>query len=326
MAIIQNWLPPSRENWDALCWVWQFFPLVRENDVQVPTRVDMLTPEGNRSRQYNGSSIGIRKGRHQSNRDSTYLARLDGRRWNQQASSRYSTSCIHYLRNWGFTSCPGAIGLWLRASYVSPRMLATRAPSQQAPQVIHYIYRAVVAPLFLNPSMSPIHPLVWVCAIAFQMFNAISIGGWLAGHGPTTVGEWAGRYLYMEIGLVMWAWGLLGNIFHDDDLREIRRAADRKQRKEAEKLGKPVGSVDKIYMLPKNGLFQYALHAHYFCEWIEWAGFWMVGGWNCHPARAFLINEIATMTPRALQGKRWYEKKFGKDKVGNRKAVIPGVL
>ena len=77
--------------------------------------------------------------------------------------------------------------------------------------------------------MSPIHPLVWICAIGFQMFNALSIGGWLAGHGPTTAGDWAGRYLSMEIGLVIWAWGLLGNIFHDDDLREIRRAADRKQ-------------------------------------------------------------------------------------------------
>lgn len=29
MAIVQDWLPPSRENWEALCYVWQFFPLVR---------------------------------------------------------------------------------------------------------------------------------------------------------------------------------------------------------------------------------------------------------------------------------------------------------
>jgi 3-oxo-5-alpha-steroid 4-dehydrogenase 1 len=163
-------------------------------------------------------------------------------------------------------------------------------------------------------------------AFTFQMFNAISIGGWLAGHGPTTVYDWSGRYWSMEIGLVIWAWGLLGNMFHDDDLREIRRSAARKQQKEAEKQGKPASSIDKIYMLPKNGLFRWVLHAHYLCEWIEWAGFWMVGGWNCRPARSFLLNEIATMLPRALQGKRWYEQKFGKDKVGNRKAVIPGLI
>ena len=184
----------------------------------------------------------------------------------------------------------------------------------------------MIAPLFLNPSMSPIHILVWFLAFLFQIFNAISIGGWLAGYGPTTANDWAGRFWVIQIGLMVWLGGLLGNIFHDDELREIRRAADRKQRREAEKQGKPPGSVDKVYMLPKNGLFKYVLFPHYLCEWIEWAGFWMVGGWSCHPARAFLFNEISTMLPRALQGKRWYEKKFGKDKVGSRKAVIPGLV
>jgi hypothetical protein len=28
MAIVQNWLPPSRENWELITWLWQFFPLV----------------------------------------------------------------------------------------------------------------------------------------------------------------------------------------------------------------------------------------------------------------------------------------------------------
>jgi 3-oxo-5-alpha-steroid 4-dehydrogenase 1 len=174
--------------------------------------------------------------------------------------------------------------------------------------------------------MSPISPLVWFLAFLFQTVNATSIGGWLAGYGPTSAYDWAGRFWVMEIGLVIWAWGLLGNMFHDDDLREIRRAADRKQKKEAERTGVKPEGVDKVYMLPKNGLFQYVLYAHFFCEWIEWAGFWMVGGWNCHPARSFLFNEMATMIPRALQGKRWYVKKFGQDKVGNRKAVIPGLI
>lgn len=192
--------------------------------------------------------------------------------------------------------------------------------------VVHYLYRALLAPLVLNPSMAPIHVLVWLMALGFQLFNAVSIGGWLAGYGPTTVNDWAGRYWSMEIGLIMWTWGLLGNIFHDDELREIRRAADRKQRAKAAELGEKPQNVDKVYMIPKNGLFQYILYPHYLCEWIEWAGFWMVGGWNCHPAKAFLLNEISTMLPRALQGKRWYVTKFGKEEVGNKKAIIPGVL
>ncbi|KAF2127058.1 hypothetical protein P153DRAFT_368408 [Dothidotthia symphoricarpi CBS 119687] len=193
-------------------------------------------------------------------------------------------------------------------------------------QVIHYLYRAVLAPLYLNPSMSPIHPLVWTMAFAFQIFNAVSIGGYLAGYGPTTSSHWAGRSGTIFAGLLVWCAGLAGNIYHDDVLREIRRAADRKQRKVAAEQGRPVESVDKVYVVPERGLFKYVLHAHYLCEWIEWAGWWMMGGWKCAPARAFLVNEVTTMLPRALQGRRWYVRRFGGEAVAGRKAVLPGLL
>ena len=191
---------------------------------------------------------------------------------------------------------------------------------------LHYIYRAVLSPLVLNPSMSPIHPLVFVCAFGWQVMNGFSIGGWLGGYGPRTVWDWQDRSREIMIGMVIWGWALLGNMFHDDDLREIRRAAARRQKEQAEKEKKPQDGIEKLYMMPKNGLFHYILFPHYLCEWIEWGGFWLVGGLNCVPARSFLVNEIATMLPRALAGKRWYIEKFGKERVGNRKAVIPGLL
>jgi 3-oxo-5-alpha-steroid 4-dehydrogenase 1 len=174
--------------------------------------------------------------------------------------------------------------------------------------------------------MSPIHPLVFISALAWNLTNALCLSGWLAGYGPTTVHDWAGRLYWIQGGLVVWGWALLGNIFHDDDLREIRRSALRRQKEQAKKDNKPIEGVNKLYMMPKNGLFHYVLFPHYLCEWIEWAGFWMIGGWECTPARSFLFNEISTMLPRALQGRRWYVQKFGKDRVGNRKAVIPGLI
>lgn len=193
--------------------------------------------------------------------------------------------------------------------------------------VTHYIYRAWLSPLVLNPSMSPIHLFVAMGAFTFNTFNALSIGGWLAGYGPTTVHDWAGRLYEIEIGLVLWGWSFMGNIFHDDDLREIRRAAARRQKEAAEKAGKTsTEGVDKLYMLPKNGLFHYILYPHYFCEWLEWGAFWLIGGWACVPARTFLVNEISTMLPRAVQGRRWYIEKFGAERVGTRKAVIPGLI
>lgn len=190
---------------------------------------------------------------------------------------------------------------------------------------IHYFYRAILCPL-LNPTMSPIHLFVFLGACCFNITNGLSIGGWLAGYGPTTVYDWAGRLYMIEIGLVIWGWSFLGNIFHDDDLREIRRSALRRQKAQAEKENKPIEGVNKLYVMPKNGLFHYILFPHYFCEWFEWAGFWMIGGLNCVPARNFLINEISTMLPRAVQGRRWYIQKFGEKEVGNRKAVIPGLI
>lgn len=49
------------------------------------------------------------------------------------------------------------------------------------------------------------------------------------------------------------------------------------------------------------------------------------GGVNFVPAALFVVNEIATMLPRALQGRRWYEERFGVE-YPRKHAVIPGVI
>ncbi|KAI5805283.1 hypothetical protein DFH27DRAFT_366024 [Peziza echinospora] len=61
----------------------------------------------------------------------------------------------------------------------------------------------------------------------------------------------------------------------------------------------------------------------YFCEWIEWTGFAIAAGSNCTPAILFVVNEISTMLPRAMAGKRWYKKTFGAQLPADRKAAIP---
>ena len=185
--------------------------------------------------------------------------------------------------------------------------------------------------------MSPMHIVVWLMAINFNIINGCAIGGWLAGYGPTTHLYWADRLGYVYFGMLLWAFGLIGNIFHDDDLREIRRSAKTAEMREMRESHKNHNGqnrpqkakrqdISTMYMIPKNGLFQLVLHAHYFCEWIEWVGFWIVGGSYFIPGRIFVTNLIATMLPRALQGQRWYIANFGKDAVGQRKAVIPGLL
>lgn len=173
--------------------------------------------------------------------------------------------------------------------------------------------------------MSPMHPVIALSMLIFQLFNATCIGGWLASYGPLTSKDWEGRAEWVEIGLVIFGIGFLAGLYHDDELREIRRAAARSQARDSIKEGKKPGdkSVAKVYMVPQNGLFRLVLYPHYLVEWIEWTGFWMIGGLGCVPARCFLLNEVAAMLPRAVNGKQWYIERFGKERIGNRKAVIP---
>ena len=194
-------------------------------------------------------------------------------------------------------------------------------------QTIHYIYRSILSPIFLAPSVSPMHVSVAASAVVFNLVNGASLGGWLGGYGPITNEYWSSRMILVQLGLGLWIAGFAGNIYHDDELRALRRKSAREQAAKAEKEGdKQKTSVKKIYKIPQAGLFQYILYPHYFCEWFEWAGYWMIGGPSCVPAKSFLLNEIGTMLPQAVLGKKWYIEKFGKEKIGDRKAIIPCIL
>ncbi|CAF9913275.1 MAG: hypothetical protein ALECFALPRED_008737 [Alectoria fallacina] len=309
MAIIPTWCPPSREHWELITFLWQFFPILTlyqwffkyypmgktstVSTFNIPGKIGWATMEapGFITLLYLMYSLPKQEG----------IESLPLTNWTM-AALFVSTSSLLSMVNFAYCFCIF--------------------------KTIHYVYRALISPLFLNPSMSPIHISVWASALSFQLINATCIGGWLGGYGPTTQDEWVGAAMRLELGLMLFGIGLLGNMYHDDELREIRRAAARNQerkRKDRGEKGDGKG-VEKVYMVPQNGLFGLVLFPHYLCEWVEWGGFWMVGGMACVPARTFLINEVATMLPRALGGKQWYVERFGKEKIGSRKAVIPGII
>lgn len=180
--------------------------------------------------------------------------------------------------------------------------------------------------------MSPIHIGVWSLAVSFQIFNATCLGSWLAAYGPVTDAAWASQSSLPQFaaGILIFYLGLASNFFHDEELREIRRKEQRRQERirqgqNQQQKGGEEGTINKHYRIPEAGLFRYMLYPHYFCEWIEWFGFWMAAGWSCAPARAFLVNELFAMFPRAVRGKKWYVEQFGEDKVGKKWAAIPGV-
>lgn len=194
--------------------------------------------------------------------------------------------------------------------------------------VIHYTYRAIIFPL-IQPSMSPIHILVALMAVGFQVLNGTCIGAWLAAYGPVTAEAWAEQSSTGQFvaGIAIFYIGLASNFFHDEELREIRRTEKRRQERIlGERAGGKTVSVEKHYQVPQAGLFRYVLYAHYLCEWLEWTGFLMAAGWGCAPAWAFLTNEVCAMLPRAVKGKKWYIERFGEDKIRNKWAVLPGIV
>ncbi|KAA8903173.1 3-oxo-5-alpha-steroid 4-dehydrogenase-domain-containing protein [Sphaerosporella brunnea] len=193
---------------------------------------------------------------------------------------------------------------------------------------MHYFHRALLSPL-RNPSIAPFNILLFFAGVAFNLANGSAIGAWLGGYGSATeVPVWR-----LVIGSAMFMLGLWGNVYHEEVLRDLRRDTPKKSKKSSKEAQKtPIEErvhelEGRHYKIPHGGLFEYCWYPHYFSEWFEWTGYMIAGGgpFNFLPAALFVINELATMLPRALQGKRWYLKKFGED-VPKRKAVIPGVL
>ncbi|KAG9243347.1 3-oxo-5-alpha-steroid 4-dehydrogenase-like protein [Calycina marina] len=292
MAVTDSWVPPSRDQWEWVVSIFQLFPLFT-----VVQYVSLIN-------------------------DNLYI---------MGKTSKDGWFNIPGRIGWITMEVPGTIAL-LYCMITIPEDGVNSLPLGNkilgSLFAIHYLNRAVIGPI-LNPSMAPMSPFVWFFALIFQLMNGTSIGGWLAGYGSPAKGLWAGdanlaiseRFM---AGVLIWALGFAGNIWHDEDLREIRRSAGREQERNAKNDGK--ANVDKVYRVPVNGLFRWILYPHYVCEWIEWAGFWLAAGSGFIPARNFLLNEISTMAPRAVQGKQWYEQKFGKDKIAGKKALIPGIL
>ncbi|KAL8380934.1 hypothetical protein RB595_005299 [Gaeumannomyces hyphopodioides] len=294
MAIIQDWVPPTRENYETVLFYWQFWPVLA-------------------SIQWLISWYGMGK------------------------TSKSSALNLPGRAAWMAMECPGFATLLYMVGTLPGAHGIDDLPWQNkvlaALFVIHYAYRAVLFPL-MAPSMAPMHAAVAAAAVLFQVCNGLCLGAWLGAYGPTTEAEWRrqlgpGGVAQFVAGIGVFYLGLTANYYHDEELREIRRREERRREKVAREEGKGEGGaaqMERHYAVPQAGFFKYLLFPHYFFEWVEWLGFWMACGWGCAPARAFLVNEVASMLPRAVRGKRWYVEKFGADKIGSRKAVIPGVL
>ncbi|KAF8305586.1 hypothetical protein DL93DRAFT_2089432 [Clavulina sp. PMI_390] len=215
--------------------------------------------------------------------------------------------------------------------------------------LLHYLNRAIVSPLRMS-SRSPTHIIVPLVAIAFNTcngsLNGAYIGSLAKAAAPLTVPLPVTFWLSMA-GATL---GLVGNIWHDEVLVQIRKS----------KPAPPNGSKDSAgtenrprYSIPYGGLYKLVSFPNYLCEWFEWTCFGLAtsslahaiivssrspgtaqaltslglgtGGWYIPPF-VFVIAEISEMLPRAIRGHQWYQKKFGEEYPPKRRAVFPFLL
>jgi 3-oxo-5-alpha-steroid 4-dehydrogenase 1 len=121
---------------------------------------------------------------------------------------------------------------------------------------MHYFHRALLSPI-RNPSMAPVHILLVLTGIVFNIVNGSAIGAWLGGYGNAeTVPLWQ-----MIVGSAMFLLGLWGNVYHEEILRDIR-GGPKKKEEDKDTVVSPEG---RVYKVPRGGLFEYCWYPHVGC-------------------------------------------------------------
>ncbi|KAG6882424.1 hypothetical protein C0993_010592 [Termitomyces sp. T159_Od127] len=215
--------------------------------------------------------------------------------------------------------------------------------------LLHYLNRALLSPL-RTPSRSKSHISVPISGISFNLINGFLLGTYLASPAAQTYLAHAALRPTFLLGIVIWALGAAGNIWHDEILLNIRRNARSKGKARD-------GANTEHYAIPHGGLYALVSYPNYFCEWVEWAGFALAASPSpdlsslslsfspisvfevlrgvvieapaasfipsLTPPYIFLFNEVLLMLPRAVRGHQWYRTRFGPAYPPERRAVIP---
>jgi 3-oxo-5-alpha-steroid 4-dehydrogenase 1 len=254
-------------------------------------------------------------------------------------------------------------------SFSRPPALGIKPPFVlTALYLTHYLNRALISPL-RSPSRSKSHLVVVLSAIAFNAPNGFLLAAYLtsastAAHlsSVTLSPLSSSSSLRFWAGLVLWAAGFAGNVYHDEILLNIRRKAiaKGKAKEQLEENGKPAPTPRPYYAIPHGGLYAFISFPNYLCEWVEWFGFALAASPTpdfallpgaeallaavrgsqftemgrllspfvdtVSPPWVFLFVEIITMVPRAVRGHRWYHQRFKESYPRERRAVIPWLL
>lgn len=189
-------------------------------------------------------------------------------------------------------------------------VLANGKHASQAPAwifftiwLVHYGYRTLVYPFRIAHVPRGMPLAIALTGCVFQSLNAYLNGRWIS-HLHDYDMSWFSDIRFI-VGLLLFLVSLAGNLWSDEILLRLKRAAPDR------------------YQIPRGGPYRWISSPNYLFEIMEWGG-WALLTWSFAGA-AFWLYTFANLAPRALAHHRWYHEKFP-DYPPERKALIPGVL
>jgi hypothetical protein len=266
---------------------------------------------------------------------------------------------------------PPAMMMMMMASSPPTTTTTHRGMTQPSTNVVlaslfalHYVNRAVIYPMRMNPKCQKVPLLVTVCAATVTTLNGYLQCSHLAHdiemHPPLTrslelgnVVRWAGVCLFFA--------GMAVNVMSDEVLRNLRRddnnapaaarppaaaAAEGKERdgtttaanegRDGTTTTTKDGTEEEeeeaqhhhnrgAYYVPRSPLFAIVSCPNFLGEIIEWFGYSMASTFSL-PSVAFFAYTACNLIPRAVAHHEWYLRKFDDYPIERKWAVIPLVV
>ena len=176
----------------------------------------------------------------------------------------------------------------------------------------HYLYRALLYPIFFAQNSSPMPASV--CALAFSF---CCVNGYLQMRNVTHFMLLPEEELHTPFfvpGLLLAISGLAVNILADQHLLSLKKASAKERQ---------AGGVGG-YKIPTSPLFSLVSCPNFTGEMVEWFGFYLATPTSII-AFSFFFFTVANLLPRAISHHKFYLEKF-EDYPKNRKAAIPFLL
>jgi 3-oxo-5-alpha-steroid 4-dehydrogenase 1 len=163
----------------------------------------------------------------------------------------------------------------------------------------HYCYRAGLYPLLRVRSLRPVPLEFALSATFFNVVNGSLNGASVAMRPPPSVPV-------VALGAAVWLAGLAGNVHSDEVTRRLRKPGE-----------------GRVYRVPPAvGMHRFLISPNYFCEMVEWLGYWVAAGFS-PAALSFVLWTAANLIPHSVLNARWARAKFGSDLPPTRRTFIP---